>query len=402
MSKDNNKTKKSQVTSQNSNVSNDEFLEYYTKENFWDEHKKNADYLSDLYSKNSNFINYSQRTKYCSEFLTYTNNFDPKTGELTKKLTGACFCRVRLCPVCMWRRSLMWQARFYDAIPKIMSTYKDYRFLFLTLTIKNCNVSDLSKTLKLMNDSFRKMLKYKRISSVFEGWLKTTEITRNEKTNEAHPHFHLLVMVRPSYFKKNYIKQIEFIEMWQKALKINYLPNVDIRTVKNKHNNKDDLTTAVSELLKYSVKEGDLLADPKFLYVLTDEIYKKRFISSGGILKDILKLEKEETEAELLNDEQLEEIENLELEDDALIFSFNRNFKKYTKKRTHKKEDGLLHEQWLRRDKNQELKEKKIKQQQQQEQEALQQQIKQLNDDAINTIAVVDLEKEGGEIWKAL
>ena len=287
MSKDNNKTTKSQATHKNSNTPNntheDEFLEYYTQTTYWDEHKANTDNLSNLYSYNKKFERYAERTKTCSEFLVYANRLDLENGELVKKLTNANFCRVRLCPVCQWRRSLMWQARFYDAIPKIFEKYPDYRFIFLTLTVKNCKVEDLSKTLKLMNDSFRKMLKFKKLEGVMQGWLKTTEITRNSATNEAHPHFHLLIMVKPSYFKKNYIRQFEFIEMWQKALKVDYLPNVDVRTVKNKLNGKNDLETAVQELLKYAVKEGDLLADQEFLYTLTDEIHKKRFIKKNTI-----------------------------------------------------------------------------------------------------------------------
>lgn len=335
MNKDNNNLTKSQVNHINSNAPSnppeEDFLESYTNNNYWDEHKSNTDYLSNLYSYNKKFERYAERTKTCSEFLVYANRLDLENGELVKKLTNANFCRVRLCPVCQWRRSLMWQARFYDAIPQIMEQYKGYRFLFLTLTVKNCPVTELSNTLVTMNKSFRKMLKYKALDS-WQGWLKTTEVTRNAQTNEAHPHFHILVMVKPSYFKKDYIKQYEFVEMWQKALKIDYLPNVDIRTVKNKHNNKEDLETAVQELLKYSVKEADLLADPQFLYTLTEEIFKKRFISSGGILKDILK-ENDETDEDFLTDEELNEIEEVENEEDSIVFKFNRNFNKYTKKR---------------------------------------------------------------------
>lgn len=398
MSKDNNKTKKSQVTSQNSNVSNDEFLEYYTKENFWDEHKKNTDSLSNLYntSNQDKLIRFAERTKYCAEFLTYANRLNFNTGELTKKLVNANFCRVRLCPVCQWRRSLMWQARFYDAIPKIMEKYKNYRFLFLTLTIKNCDVNELAKTLEIMNKSFRKMLKYKRLD-FFEGWLKTTEITRNSITNEAHPHFHLLVIVKPSYFKKNYVRQFEFIELWQKALKVDYLPNVDIRTVKNKHsNNKDDLTTAVSELLKYSVKESDLLSDPEFLFALTNEIDKKRFISSGGILKDILKLEKESPE-DLLNDEQLDAIESVENEEEAILFKYSRDFYKYKKHKpcSDKQLTGDQDDRRYRIEKAQ-LKKASLEKQQQRLDEV--KKIKQ-KDDRIDEVVEV---KEGDGLWQAL
>ena len=40
----------------------------------------------------------------------------------------------------------------------------------------------------------------------------------------AHPHYHALLLVKPSYFTKNYIKQSEWVEMWQKALRADYAP----------------------------------------------------------------------------------------------------------------------------------------------------------------------------------
>ena len=392
MSKDNNKLAKSQAIDINSNTPNtlpdEDFLESYTQTNYWDEHKTNTDYLSNLYSYNKKFERYAERTKTCSEFLVYANRLDIKNGELVKKLTNANFCRVRLCPVCQWRRSLMWQARFYDAIPKIMENYEGYRFLFLTLTVKNCPVTELSNTLVWMNKAFRKMLKYKRLEGVMQGWLKTTEVTRNSQTNEAHPHFHVLIMVKPSYFKKNYIRQFEFIEIWQKALKADYLPNVDIRTVKNKHNNnKEDLETAVQELLKYSVKEADLLADPEFLYILTEEIFKKRFISSGGILKNILKEEDEEDL--ILSKEELDVIDDVENEEDSIVFKFNRNFNKYTKKRVT---NGIVYQdQVYRQYKHNKLEFKKFLKDKKIEQENIKQ-------EEIKNTEVPTIEVEGGEL----
>ena len=48
----------------------------------------------------------------------------------------------------------------------------------------------------------------------------------------AHPHYHALLLVKPSYFTKNYIKQSEWVEMWQKALRADYAPSVNVKTVK--------------------------------------------------------------------------------------------------------------------------------------------------------------------------
>ena len=49
----------------------------------------------------------------------------------------------------------------------------------------------------------------------------------------AHPHFHALLLVKPSYFKgQGYIKQGDWVEMWSKALRADYLPSVNVKAVK--------------------------------------------------------------------------------------------------------------------------------------------------------------------------
>ncbi|WP_172949559.1 protein rep, partial [Escherichia coli] len=66
-------------------------------------------------------------------------------------------CRVRHCPVCQWRRSLMWQARFYQSLPKIVADSPDGRWMFLTLPVRNCAIEDLGETLTAMNAAFQRM-----------------------------------------------------------------------------------------------------------------------------------------------------------------------------------------------------------------------------------------------------
>ncbi|MBE3060823.1 protein rep, partial [Klebsiella pneumoniae] len=66
-------------------------------------------------------------------------------------LREAHFGRVRHCPVGQWRRSRMWQARFYQSLPRIVADYPDSRGMFLTLTVRNCAIEELGETLSRMN-----------------------------------------------------------------------------------------------------------------------------------------------------------------------------------------------------------------------------------------------------------
>ena len=51
-----------------------------------------------------------------------------------------------------------------------------------------------------------------------------------------HPHFHLLLICRPSYFSNNYISQQKWVELWQKAAKLDYKPQVYVKAVHKKQN----------------------------------------------------------------------------------------------------------------------------------------------------------------------
>ena len=81
----------------------------------------------------------------------------------------------------------------------------------------------------------------------------------------VHPHFHAMLLVKSTYFNRDYINQAEWTDMWIKAMRLDYYPQVDIRAVKPNprktvDENKAKLHGAVLETFKYSVKPSDMLA----------------------------------------------------------------------------------------------------------------------------------------------
>ncbi|OCG15224.1 hypothetical protein A9G24_05540 [Gilliamella sp. App6-5] len=255
---------------------------------------------------------------------------DPKTGEVNIKLKKTFFCRVRHCPVCQWRKSLFWKARFYKALPSIMEQYKSGRWLFLTLTVKNCNVEQLNETIGKMNNAFRKMCKRKHFLKYNLGFVKTIEVTRNTKDNTAHPHFHTLLLQKSTYFKskKSYMTQYEWAELWRDCLGINdYLPIVDIRAVK-KTKSSEDLVDAVAETLKYAVKPSDMIADRDWFLEMTNQLFKSRLLSTGGVLKNSFKEDVSEEEMLLEDEQEDQEGDNLNL----ITFNWYKSLFKYRRK----------------------------------------------------------------------
>ena len=305
----------------------------------WDDHRAQSDEIASLY-KTVGYSRYSERISQCSEWLMYALKSNDE-GDIKLKLRDARFCRVRHCLVCQWRRSLMWRARFFKALPEIQTQYPTARWIFLTLTVKNCEVSELKKTLAWMNAAWVRLIQRKIFPAL--GFIKSVEVTRGAD-GTAHPHFHCLMLVPASYFSgQKYITQADWVSLWQSCLKVDYTPVVDVRAVKAKKGtlkksgdaSKDAMARAVCETLKYSVKPTDLLADAKWLDELTKQLQKTRAISIGGCLKEFFS----EDEPEDLINGDIEEEENTE--DDTILFfdwaSAIRRYKKGNGKKSQEK-----------------------------------------------------------------
>jgi hypothetical protein len=280
------------VNSSQSGLSEPQFLsECSPRDKPWDIHRSDADAVGRIYQTEKEFHGLSGRISLCSGVLGFA--WSPERdnpGVLCLKLKVARFCRVRHCPVCQWRRSLMWMARFFEALPRVIKAHPTARFVFLTLTRKNVAIEDLRVTLREMNKAWDRLAKRKQFGIV-RGWIRATEVTRGDD-GSAHPHFHVVLMVPSNYFTKNYITQAGWTQAWKEALRSDYDPIVDVRAVKG------EILPALRETLKYSVKPSDMKADPGWFIELTRQVHKLRFFASGGVLKDILK--DEETSDDLL------------------------------------------------------------------------------------------------------
>lgn len=288
-------------------MSEDKFLsDYSPRDSSWDSHRTFTDSVGGIYHTAAEFERYALRMASCSGLLRFGWSTIMETGETRLRLRSAQFCRVRHCPVCQWRRTLMWQARFYQALPKIVADYPSSRWLFLTLTVRNCAIDDLGERLTVMNSAFQRLKDRKEFTPV-QGWIRATEVTRG-KDGSAHPHFHCLLMVPPSWFTRDYVKQARWVELWRDCLRVNYEPNIDVRAVKTKTgevvaNVAEQLQSAVAETLKYSVKPEDMANDPEWFLELTRQLHKRRFISTGGALKNVLQLDRETNEDLVIADD---------------------------------------------------------------------------------------------------
>lgn len=223
----------------------------------------------------------------------------------------------------------MWQAKVYRALPALLRDFPHTRFLFMTLTVRNCEVKDLRVTLLAMAKAWKRLTELRQWPA--RGWVRAVEITRSERYRTAHPHYHCLLMVPPAYFQADYLKQPEWAELWRQCLRVDYTPVVDIRVVKldlpqtsrRVNHAPKQLWGAVAEILKYAVKPSDMIRDHEWFLGLVDQVHKIRGVAIGGIFKRYIKEREKESLLREPGDEDLMEVS------EQLFFGWKQEVKKY-------------------------------------------------------------------------
>lgn len=252
------------------------------------------------------------RLRECSTMLSFR-----VYGDGSRKLDSINSCRVRLCPICSWRRSL----KCYHNTRSIMD-YLDlqgkYGYIFVTLTMRNCHSDDLDYHLRSIYRGWSRFTQLKRFKSAVCGWYRGIEVThdteefisrerygknpryysnrglyiadKNPNFDTYHPHIHCIFVVRKSYFNSRYyISQRDFADMWRQSLRLDYDPVVDVRKVKG------DCARAVAEISKYAVKSVDyIIPDDWNLTVdtvrtLDSALAGKRLYAYGGCMRTVHK-----------------------------------------------------------------------------------------------------------------
>lgn len=253
----------------------------------WKGKKKRSQEIAEVYNTiNSPVFDYhkiSEKVYSCADVLVFNESEGKKT------LRQAWFCKNKLCAMCNWRRALKhsWQASLI--IDKALEDYPKARFIFLTLTVKNVQGDSLSESISDLSKAFDRLFRRAKVGKQLLGYLRSLEVTYNEKNNTYHPHIHVLMMVKSTYFNKGYyIKQDEWSSMWQESCRLDYTPVVDVRVVKT--DSQKGVKGAVLETAKYPVKpikDDNLNAcNVKNLY---EGLFGKRQIGYGGVLREIKK-----------------------------------------------------------------------------------------------------------------
>lgn len=309
--------------------------DYSSKDRRWDSTRASAD-IATSYFEHSEYARLAERCKDCARRLTFNVAVgDDSTFKL--KLKSVYLCHVRMCPVCQVCRTRVWNARFDRAIPQMIEANPSVRFLVLTLTVKNCPIESLRETLKIMSHAFSKMMKRSQLQRVVLGYARSMEVTKG-KDGSAHPHFHVLIAVKPAYFGgTHYINHDQWVQLWRDSLQIDYDPVVDVTVPKAKKGGaagKHGLTDAIREIAKYTVKVSDLIGDrslddQKWFITLVGQLHAVKQMNLSGLFRQYL-ADEEATPDEILraiNEDDQEELEVFT----ELFFQWHGDKRKYAR-----------------------------------------------------------------------
>lgn len=237
----------------------------------------------------------ANRLHNCASRLIF-NVYVGLSGEY-KKIKGMNSCKIRLCPMCSWRRSMKIHSQCRKII-EVMESEQKYDYLLLTLTVPNVPASQLNNKVDDMMNAWNRFIGYKRFENAVIGWYRALEITHNvyrksKSYNTYHPHFHCILAVpKDKYFSSNYdfyINQAEWLSMWQKAMNDYSITQVDVRKVKS--GNDKDIISAICEIAKYTVKTGDYVIPSDWVMscntvmTLSEVLAYRRLVAFGGVMK---------------------------------------------------------------------------------------------------------------------
>ncbi len=216
----------------------------------------------------------------CNTFLSFVAD---KTLE-KQKLYKANSCKNRFCPVCAWRKARK-DALGLSLMMQYIKQQENKEFIFLTLTTPNVMSDELENEIKRYNNSFRKLIKRKKIGSVIKGYVRKLEITYNKKRDDYNPHFHVLIAVNKSYFtdKRYYISQQEWLDLWRDVTGISEITQVQVQKIRQ-NNNKE-----LYEMAKYSGKDSDYLINQKVFDAFYKSLKGKQVLVYSGLFKEAKK-----------------------------------------------------------------------------------------------------------------
>ncbi len=214
-----------------------------------------------------------------------------------KRLQSANFCRQRLCPMCQWRRSQIIFHQVRQICHVLHKRQPSVRFVLLTLTVPNYTATELSGGLTAMFKGWDRLSRRQEVKRSLLGFFRALEVTYNRDRQDYHPHFHVLLAVKATYFSHYYIPRDRWLELWKTSMRDDSITQVDVRAIRPnaKRKGADAISSAAAEVGKYATKPSDYIrktkggyeADGPVVRVLDKALHGRRLVMFGGVLREL-------------------------------------------------------------------------------------------------------------------
>lgn len=298
----------------------------------FDNKEKSGDFSSP-YSADK-LIKKSKRVYYCSDTLGFAIDAD---GE--HRLRETVFCRDRLCPLCVWRKSIVDVKEISAVFDEYENRYpvgeSGHMLIAVNLGLQNCKPEMLARDVDLILNGFRRLQQYRSLRDKFIGFFRHMEFTLNfgEKITPAmwnkrtskdgkynyykerglqigdanpwhntyNPHLHCIFVVPDNFYDEkvavsSHLQKKYWADLWQKACRLDYEPMIWTERLRRFGSGKREGKLKLAEFAKYPVKDQSIFSD-KLPQVLKDEVVitlaaalrHRKLIYYGGILGSLYK-----------------------------------------------------------------------------------------------------------------
>lgn len=197
----------------------------------------------------------------------------------------ALYCKHPHCPLCQRQKARKYCSKTHqllDQNPHLLHS----KWVYLTLTIRDCDVDDLRPTADRMTRAFQRLSSRRFWKDNVLGGVRFFEVTESQVDSESvHPHFHCLLLVSPSMFAgNNYVSTAKWAKEWQQALQVYYEPQVHIERLSGK---PDELRDKIIGYSGYSMKHREKILDRRRFLVMTHEMREFNRVQPFGLVRSL-------------------------------------------------------------------------------------------------------------------
>lgn len=228
---------------------------------------------ADILSSVPDFKDSADLMRECTEApRQYLNGFWPKSA-----------CGRTLCSCCYGRRKRV-SKPYIDGLPQVIAACaeQEHQLFHTVMTVLSVPVCKLRAELGQITGAakrFMRNLEYRLPAA--PSFIRKIEVAHST-TGEARPHVHMLIAAPSGTFEQHGL-----LDLWQKAARLQYVPEVYWDSITPTADRLPDLTKQVRYLLKSPIQvTHKMLEDPGFVIGVARSLHGVRTVASRGRFRE--------------------------------------------------------------------------------------------------------------------